>query len=58
MVSVTIFVVKKKNNMEQEERPMQVQIRTGYYVTVTGLYAKHVPKGYEGAQTIFFSSNS
>jgi hypothetical protein len=33
-----------------EERTMQVQIRTGHYVTVRGLYARQVPKGYQGAR--------
>lgn len=31
-----------------EERPLLVQIRTGHYVTVTGLYAKKVAAGYQG----------
>ena len=33
-----------------EERPMQVQIRTGHYVTVSGLYARKVPRGYGGVR--------
>ena len=33
-----------------EERPMRVQIRTGHYVTVPGLYAKKVPRGYQGVR--------
>lgn len=33
-----------------EERPMQVQIRTGYYVTVSSLYARKVPAGYQGVR--------
>lgn len=33
-----------------EERPMRVQIRTGHYVTVSGLYARKVPPGYGGVR--------
>lgn len=33
-----------------EERPMQVQIRTGHYVTIRGPYARKAPKGYHGVR--------
>lgn len=33
-----------------EGRPMRAQIRTGHYVTVPGLYAKKVPRGYQGVR--------
>ncbi len=33
-----------------ESRPMSVQIKTGHYVKVVGLYAKKAPVGYQGAR--------
>jgi hypothetical protein len=35
-----------------ESRPVRVQIRTGYYVKVQGLYARQVPRGYEGKRQL------
>lgn len=32
------------------KRPVQVQIKTGYYVTIEGLYAKKAPKQHEGSR--------
>lgn len=35
-----------------ERRPVSVQIRTGHYVKVEGLYARQVPGGYQGKRQL------
>ena len=35
-----------------ESRPIKVQIRTGHYVKVQGLYARQVPQGYQGKRQL------
>lgn len=35
-----------------ESRPMKIQIRTGHYVKVQGLYARQAPRGYQGKRQL------
>lgn len=37
---------------KMESRPLKVQIRTGHYVKVQGLYARQVPRGYQGKRQL------
>lgn len=46
---------KKKRLGKLEERPMQVQVKTGHYVTVMGLYARKAPPQYKGPRHLLRS---
>ena len=38
-----------------EKRPLRVQIKTGHYVRVEGIYAKKVPLGFAGSRHLLAS---